>query len=150
MANLMASSAIIISASVSRRLSYCCWSNSGCHKSRLYAASRNGLPEKSGVKGTCVVGSELVPPLDDPPLVFDGAVAVGPEVPDPVVPEPALLSVVAENRLASPRVLTVLGWDVAVVAEEEPTDGIIERDMVLTACLGICTARGRRDGMRLD
>ena len=102
------------------------------------------------MKGTCVVGSELVAPLDDPPLMFDDAVAVGPVVPDPVVPEPALLSVVAENRLASPRVLTVLGWDVAVVAEEEPTDGIIERDMVLTACLCICAARGRRDSMRLD
>ena len=101
------------------------------------------------MKGTCVVGSELVPPLDDPPLVFDGAVTVGPVVPDAVVPEPALLSVVAENRLASPRVLTVLGWDVAVVAEEEPTDGISECDIVLTACLNICTAWGRRDGMRL-
>ena len=101
------------------------------------------------MKGTCVVGSELVPPLDDPPLVFDDAVTVGPVVPDAVVPGPALLSVVAENRLASPRVLTVLGWDVAVVAEEEPTDGISECDMVLTACLNISTACGRRDGMRL-
>ena len=61
------------------------------------------------MKGTCVDGSELVPALDDPPLVFDDAVAVGPVVPDPVVPGPALLSVVAESRLASPRVLTVLG-----------------------------------------